>query len=84
MTDGNDVQVRVQKGVPIPPPTRKGGSSVYPFNDMEVGDSFFVPHSMSKHFSATAQAAARRRGWKMVTRTVTEAGAKGTRVWRSE
>lgn len=34
----------IEKGVAVPPP--RGMRRLYPFNEMEVGDSFFVPYGV--------------------------------------
>jgi len=34
--------LKIDKGVPIPPPTKGGGQFKYPWHEMEVGDSFVV------------------------------------------
>lgn len=34
----------IEKGIPIPNSYRKGAPNKYPFSQMEVGDSFFVPY----------------------------------------
>jgi hypothetical protein len=35
----------IEKGVPIPPPSTGGRKRKYPFDEMEVGDSFTLPLS---------------------------------------
>lgn len=42
-------EYKVDKNVPLPENRgRRWGTSVYPFRDMEVGDSFFVPASVEE------------------------------------
>jgi hypothetical protein len=45
-------------------------------------DSFFVPGKTTKQFGAIVWQAAKRLGMKFATKTVTENGVQGTRVWR--
>jgi len=73
----------VEHGVPIP--QRRNAPKRYPFRDMEIGDSFFVPlngEKSSKVFARIAGAAIRdarsRGGIKYAVRSV----EGGVRVWR--
>jgi hypothetical protein len=70
---------QIEKGVPIPP-RRGGGESIYPFDAMEVGDSFLVPNGTksTKALHSAAQTAKKRLGRSFAVRAV----ANGTRVWR--
>lgn len=69
----------IEKGIPIPTKAR-GGS--LPFDQLEVGDSFFVIRSGSganmaiKKFQEISTS-------KFTYRTVTEGGVKGVRIWRT-
>jgi len=41
-----DARCQIEKDVPLPPVSRRGGggrSSIYPFAEMQTGDSFPVP-----------------------------------------
>ena len=65
----------IEKDIPAP-----HGKSIYPFTQMEVGDSFFAE---GKKFSAVYSAAAsfakkHQNGWKFKARTL----EGGTRIWR--
>lgn len=71
--------IKIDKGVPIP--NGSGGYSVYPWAEMEVGDSFFAP---VPGLSGSIAGAARKYGWKFRTQTTVENGIKGVRVWRKE
>lgn len=69
----------VEQGVPLPTDSR---AAKYPFGEMAVGDSFFVPdhHSTYTSVAGSAYGYARRHGLKMsVAKEDT-----GTRVWRTE
>jgi hypothetical protein len=35
-------KLKIEKGIPLPP-TTMGRARIYPFKEMEIGDSFFVP-----------------------------------------
>jgi hypothetical protein len=79
---------KIEKGIPLCRPSSK--SNKYPFDDMEVGDSFFAPHPEAKN--ARMSALARNKGQykklpkhipvqrRFATRTV----EGGIRIWRVE
>ena len=85
-------KIEIEEGIPIWPPSPpvRGSAPLrtYPWREMEVGDSFFVPfgHASLDAFrirgsvSAAANAAARILGVKFATRKQ----ADGVRVWRVE
>lgn len=64
--------MKIDKGVPIP----NKGKSKYPWGQMEIGDSCFVPHTVSPGTYM------RYAPFKFTQRTVTEHEVQGTRVWR--
>ena len=74
---------KIEKGIPSP---RLGsGSKVYPFNEMEVGDSFFVPYSDrdSKKVQANIIVSVRnRRGLPKEFKVRTRSILTGVRCWR--
>lgn len=80
----------IEKGIEMPAHTSRRRR--YPFTDMEVGDSFFVPldgrkaENLASSISGSARSgrAARANGRRYVTRTVVENGVKGVRCWRVE
>jgi hypothetical protein len=57
-----------------------GGKQKYPFVDMEVGDSVFIPGATSHDHNAcrAARAAVSRKGFKLTTRFMDG----GARIWR--
>lgn len=77
----------IEFGVPIPPRRKPGSrkyvSPKYPWNTLEVGDSFEIIHdgSNDRHYNITrsVRAAGKRLGVTFVTR-YTE---RGTRIWRT-
>jgi hypothetical protein len=73
----------VEKNVQIPDDGRKraGRKTTYPFERMEVGDSFIVrTHAQS----CNARQSARRKGMNILTRATEVDGEKVWRVWRIE
>lgn len=69
--------IEINKGLPVPPDTR-GMKRKYPFDKMEVGDSFFVPDKTSDCMSQCIAYAKKRLGFSFTRRTVDG----GVRVWR--
>lgn len=79
--------------IPVPAPRRGGrGSTVYGFETMEVGHSFFIPVSEdnpnpAKRIASTVSSASERlKPKKFVVRSVDETATgkgKGARVWRT-
>jgi hypothetical protein len=74
----------IEKGYTPPPPAR--GRSLYPFSQMEIEDSFFVPcgdddvRTVERRVSASAAQYGRRTSTKYTTRREDD----GVRVWRIE
>jgi hypothetical protein len=85
---------KLQKDVPIPDISRSSGRKAkYPFNIMEVKDSFFIPGAKPENVSSailrflkTEEGANR----KFTTRTMKESPeegepeVEGVRIWRTE
>lgn len=69
--------IKIDKNVPIPSAQRKG--SKYPWAQMQVGDSFFVPGKAKGLYQA-----AKANNIKITVRTVKEKGKEGVRVWCTE
>ena len=67
----DEVLIRVDKGVPLP-------WHRYPWDEMEVGDSFFVPDKTPASISSPRLHAERSLGIKTISRAVDG----GVRVWR--
>lgn len=65
----------------IPMPNNAGGRVRYPWKQMGIGQSFFVPN-IPESTRRGLPSAARYSGIKVVTRNVTENGVPGVRVWR--
>lgn len=76
----------IEKGIP-PPEDKPKTRNQYPFNEMKVGDSFFVPFRededervVRNKIGTAARGARWRTGMKFVSRAV----EGGVRVWRVE
>ena len=72
--------IHIERGVKLL--DRTYGSAMYPFTRMEVGDSFFVNGKTSNTLLNASYYYSRNSGKKFTTRTVTENGVKGARIWR--
>lgn len=66
----------IEKNVPIPVGGRK---SIYPFGEMEVGDSFFVPSIAAQ----TVRSAAHTYGLKHRVKFSSYKEGDGVRIWRT-
>lgn len=66
----------IEDGVPLPLSGTRGRPRIYPWDELEIGQSFFVPNKTSSEFTTTG--GQRRRGWKFKIRNVDG----GLRVWR--
>ena len=79
---------KIEKNVKVSKINKRGRRAIYPWEQMEVGDSFFVPvegdneQFAKKSRSITATASARFNSGKgrYITRTLKD----GIRVWRVE
>lgn len=69
----------IEDGVPMPRPLREGGGCKYPFQALEVGQSFFVLASRET-LSTPASRWGKRLGRKFAVRKE----GQGQRVWRVE
>lgn len=70
-------EIKIEKGIPI---TLKNGVMMYPFDKLEVGDSFVIPNKKTNQLGSLIQLAKNRLQRKFVTRTI----EGGTRIWRTE
>ena len=67
---------KIDKGIPVP--TKSGRVPKYPWREMEVGDSFFVPGMTAASAAAGCLGAKKATGWTFRYRTVDG----GARIWR--
>ena len=74
--------IRIESGIPAPTTKYQGGKEVYPFSQLEIGQSLFAPHSEydANRVRSAAYAAGKRLGMKFRTQT----NKHGIRVWRVE
>jgi len=71
-------EIKIEKNVALPSPADR--SRKYPFNKLEVGDSFAAPEGVNvETFRNAAWAFAKKRGWTIAVRK-TDAGY---RCWRT-
>jgi hypothetical protein len=68
----------IDKGVPVAAKFYGGRVSRFPFSQLEVGDSFFVP---GRKYMTTPMSVSDRT---FVKRRITENGVPGMRVWRTK
>jgi hypothetical protein len=91
--------LKIKKRVPLPAPQRPQRSRKYPFDDMAVGDMFFVPGGSAKSVASYASrigsrirkkfntrqviAVHRSDGWKIVEDDSNPTAVRGVGVWRT-
>jgi hypothetical protein len=61
-----------------------GRRPIYPWSELAVGDSFFIPHMTQTGLSGSVANAQRRFGIKINTRVEVKDGTRGVRVYRTE
>lgn len=87
MTEGNGTpKFIVAPSIPIPRPMRGKlipKEAVYPWAQMKVGSSFFVPCAKGKGFSAHQGRRRSHPAEKYEMRRVVEDGTDGFRIWRT-
>lgn len=71
----------IEKGVPVEE-TGGGRRMKYPFAEMEIGDSFFVPKPPSS-LRQTVKDGGKRIGRTFVCGNAIKDGVKGMRIWRT-
>jgi hypothetical protein len=74
---------KIDKGIPIPPSRYGEKTTVYPFKDMEIWDSFFIPGGRATRLSGSIANARTKYGHLYSTRQVEEEGVRGVRIWRT-
>ena len=73
-------EFHIEKGIPVPKTAGAGRKTKYPFESMQVGDSFFVKDGTVKTLSRSCGTYGKRLECKFTSRTVDG----GARVWRVE
>lgn len=80
--------IKVDKGIPRPRGAGRRGGTKYPWEDMQVGDSFAVPlrgrpaSAVQAGLTSSKSGAQKKYGHKYVTSVVDEDGVRVVRVWR--
>lgn len=72
----------IDDNVSLPP--RHNSCSKYPFDKMEIGQSFALPAATGLRVREAAVVYGKRHGMKFASRTLTEGGEKVLRIWRVE
>ena len=75
--------IKIDKEIPMPE-SRSTGTSIYPFEDLEVGDSFFAPGKSRAQMDNACGHWRKKKGWKFTIEGRTENDVIGARVWRKE
>lgn len=78
------LEYQPESGVPIPQLKYGANGGKYPWSELLVGDSFFVPHATIHRMSTLCSHRCERYEVKYTCRTVVESGVKGVRVWRTK
>src|SRR5579884_2936351 len=65
---GPTMAITVEHGIPLPPPSRDIRRSIYPFHQMQVGDSFFVPNKKPSEIGGAVTSATKTTGFQFTTR----------------
>lgn len=71
---------KIEKGIPIVPRGKRGRKTVYPFSDMEVGDSVF--YAETGYGLTLAKSASYAHGRAYGKKFATHRGDGGMRIWR--
>ncbi len=72
--------IKIDENVPMPERAKARKHSIYPFDDMEISDSFFVEGVKGREFCRFAYEAGKRFNKKFAVRSV----EGGCRCWRIE
>lgn len=71
--------IQIEKNISVPAAQNVGRPRIYPFAEMEIGDSFLLPTAEKDRVGQAAKAwKARHGGWNYRTRVLDE----GIRIWR--
>lgn len=71
--------IQIDKNVPMP---EARNATEYPFEGMEIGDSFFVSGKTSDQLTNAASHWRKKNGWGFSARNISE--PKGARIWRTK
>ena len=78
-------KIKIEKNVPMPE-SRMGREAMYPFEDMQEGDSFFIPLSETrardtKSLSTSIRSAANKKGVSVAVAAENKNDKEGVRCW---
>ena len=83
----HQTDIKIEKNVPVPSGAGRGRNPLYPFTDMEIGDSFALPlvaeaggSTATNRVNQAASQHSRRHGAKFTVRTLRDEGI--VRCWR--
>jgi len=71
----NDMSITIEKNIPTPPKR-----NIYPYRQMDVGDSFLVPEARIQIVSNNNYRVSKLTGMRFIARRE----GMGVRVWRTE
>lgn len=71
--------LKIQKGIAIP---KSRSKMVYPWDSMQVGDSFFIDGKTQRQVAPSLYRSAKRHGVKITVRSSIFEGESGVMVWR--
>ncbi len=69
---------KIDRKVPMPEITGRGAPPKYPFREMQVNDSFFIPKGNNRSLATRASIAGKALGYRFTVRAV----EGGVRIWR--
>lgn len=72
----------IDKNIPIPPVETIIRKQRFPYNTMEIGDSFFLPNRETRDIRTYINKAAKRNSIECWCAKDTKEGISGVRVWR--
>lgn len=75
------MEIKVDRNNGEPPPRKGGRPFKFPYMELGIGDSFFVPGRTHRHMTGIVSNA-RRRGIKLIMRMDEVDGEKGIRIFR--
>ncbi len=74
------MSIEIEKDIPLTTNPTQSPTALYPWRQMEVGDSFFVAGKTQANFGSHVFQSGKRLGKKFAVRTV----EGGVRVWRTK
>lgn len=74
------IMIKIESNIPIPKISKKGRQKVYPFDEMAVGDSFYIEDKSTSQLSSVAYNWSKR--YDPQAKFVVKQENKGARIWR--